>query len=414
MPQIAEITNFSHHEDGDMEEPGQHDTSTSLQVSTTSPEIPPHRALHVKKSNTKSSRGSSSRSSSSSSRPPTGLLAQSSTHRGPGSMHLHDQRSISHHDDQRVLQVNQDQRSVVHQHEHNSQVNQDQRSFTHNQDQRVLQVNVGVSPEHVIEREANVISQAHAAINEVRSQSAQEVDAMKSHVENVHQQVQIHTTNVERHANDLITDLQNRHREEIAQLQSIANNAHQESQQRYEMVQAENQRLLERIGIQEEQLRAQWDEQKELRSVIRSLQDQVGLLRSQPNASSPQNGAVDQHELMQVMLQLKNDVRNLQERSPIPIVTQAPVHFPIATPPTRSFTGLSACAGEPIRSQPSASGSGSDKKGGRTPITQLNLSTPTGVTKDSTGGSSPSSSESDGGGGSGGFPGSPDFFRRST
>ena len=63
------------------------------------------------------------------------------THRGPGTMHLHDQRSVTHHDAQRVLQMNQGQRSVVHHHVQHSQVNQDKRSFIHNQDQRVTQVN---------------------------------------------------------------------------------------------------------------------------------------------------------------------------------------------------------------------------------------------------------------------------------
>ena len=84
MPQIQEITSFTHHNDELMDDSGQHDTSTSLQVSTTSPENPPQRASHVRKSNCKSSRESSSRSSSASSRPPTGLQGRSHTHRGPG------------------------------------------------------------------------------------------------------------------------------------------------------------------------------------------------------------------------------------------------------------------------------------------------------------------------------------------
>ena len=78
-------------------------------------------------------------------------------------------------------------------------------------------------------------------------------------------------------------------------------------------------------------MRAQRDEQKEFRSVIKGLQDQVGLLRSQPPAS-PQNGTVDQSDLMQVMVQLQNDVRMLQNGSPIPVVTQPPMYVPIDTP----------------------------------------------------------------------------------
>ena len=88
MPPISAITNFAH--DEPMDESGQQDTSTSLQVSTTSPENPPLRALHVKKSGCKGSRESSSRSSrssSASSRPPTGVsVARAATHRGPGSV----------------------------------------------------------------------------------------------------------------------------------------------------------------------------------------------------------------------------------------------------------------------------------------------------------------------------------------
>ena len=137
-----------------------------------------------------------SRSSSSRSSLPPSLMDRSSTprhqtHRGPGSLHLHDQRSITHRDEQRVLQVNQDQRSVVHHHEHHPQVNQDQRSFVHAQDQRVLQVNVGVAPDHAMYREAHIISQAHAAVNEARTQSAQVQQQAQDHVRNVEIQAQV-------------------------------------------------------------------------------------------------------------------------------------------------------------------------------------------------------------------------------
>ena len=53
-------------------------------------------------------------------------------------------------------------------------------------------MNVGVSQDHMIEREANIISQAHAAVNEARFQSANEVNAMRSQIVVVQQQVQSH------------------------------------------------------------------------------------------------------------------------------------------------------------------------------------------------------------------------------
>ena len=99
----------------------------------------------------------------------------------------------------------------------------------------------------------------------------------------------------------------------------LQTNPHHESQQRLLEVQAENQRLLDRIKDQENQLKAQWHEQKEFRSVIMGLQDQVGLLRSQPPASS-QNGAVDQNDLMQVMLRML--FACCKTGPPIPVVAQ--------------------------------------------------------------------------------------------
>jgi predicted nucleic acid-binding Zn-ribbon protein len=61
-------------------------------------------------------------------------------------------------------------------------------------------------------------------------------------------------------------------------------------------VRNENQWLLDRIRNQEEQLRAQRNDQQELRSVIKGLQDQIGSLRAQ--SSSAQNGTVDQGDLI--------------------------------------------------------------------------------------------------------------------
>ena len=256
MPQIHEIMPG-----------GEMDTSESLQVSSTSPEQPPpSRALHVRKNCKRSPEGSSRSSSHSSSRPPSGRSVV--THRGPGAVHLYDQRSITHHDDQRVLQVNQDQRSVTHQHEYHSQVNQDQRSSTHNQDQRVLQVTLGVSPEHVIEREATIISQALAAVNEARSQSASEITAMRNQVSEVHHQAQSHVHSVERRAHDLIQDLQSKRQSEMDQMQAVANYAHRIAQEQLNKAVNENASLMQTIHDQSVQLQFQKDEQRERRSVM--------------------------------------------------------------------------------------------------------------------------------------------------
>ena len=220
------------------------------------------RALHVKQGNLKTSRSGSRSSGSSSRNPLPPLMDRSSnprdqTHRGPGSLHLQDQRSVIHRDEQRVLQVNQDQRSVVHHHEHQSQVNQEQRSFVHVQDQRVLQVNVGVAPDHAMDRETHIISQAHAAVNEARTQSVEVQQQTQDHVRNIEIQTQVSVEGanaralaVESRAHDLLTEFQTKHQSEINQLQNVANESHHESQQRLLKTRAENQRLLDWIQDQ--------------------------------------------------------------------------------------------------------------------------------------------------------------------
>ena len=63
-----------------------------------------------------------------------------------------------------------------------------------------------MAPEQVIEREASVISEAHAAVNEARMQSAQEVHTMRNQVEVVQQQARSHARNLEFQAQISVED----------------------------------------------------------------------------------------------------------------------------------------------------------------------------------------------------------------
>ena len=79
--------------------------------------------------------------------------------------------------------------------------------------------------------------------------------------------------------------------------------------------------LVEKLQEQEYLLNQQRNEQREM--------------RSQPVVSenqTPENGAVNENELVQVTMQLQNDVRILQNRPRIPIVAQPPAPIPIGTP----------------------------------------------------------------------------------
>jgi L-serine deaminase len=142
----------------------------------------------------------------------------------------------------------------------------------------VLQVNVGVAPDHAMDRETHTISQTHAAVNEARTQSVEVQQQTQDHVRNIEIQTQVSVEGanaralaVESRAHDLLTELQTRHQSEINQLQNVANESHHESQQRLLKARAENQRLLDWIKDQKNKLEAQWHEQKEFRSVIMGL-----------------------------------------------------------------------------------------------------------------------------------------------
>ena len=85
----------------------------------------------------------------------------------PSALHMHDERSVRH----TVARY------------------QDQRMFVHHQDQRSAQVNVGVDPNAVIAREAQIMSEAHAALHAARSQ-----------VESFQHEAQAHSHGIEHRA----------------------------------------------------------------------------------------------------------------------------------------------------------------------------------------------------------------------
>jgi len=106
----------------------------------------------------------------------------------------------------------------------------------------------------VIEREASSNSQAYAAVNEARSQSASEISAMRNQVSEVHHQAQSHVHSVERRAHELIHDLQLKHQSEMDQMQAVANYAHRIAQEQLNKAVNENASLMQTIHDQSIQL----------------------------------------------------------------------------------------------------------------------------------------------------------------
>ncbi len=391
MPQVSEIgTGFSQ----PMEQ--LEDSSQSLMVSTTSPEEqPPSRALNVIKSNTKGSRDGSSRSRShsSSSKPPSG---RNTSHRGPGSVSSN----------QHMMQINTaDQRSISGSESKSSHFH-DQRSVVHrSHDQRLMQVNVGVDPQQVATREAEIMSQAHAAVSEAReqtqrvmSQADSEVRALREVVHDTKSkassslqeaqsrviQAESHAHSVESQAHRLVEEIQKDHQREVLNLQTVANNAYAESQQLLANERDRNQELLQMIESQAHMLESQRKAQDESAMQVSSLQNELVRVRhsSMPSSSQPleQNGTVNMAEIMQSIEALRKEVKALQKpsrsggRSPKEINVVAPATFDISSSVAPApCDAQSWCAGyvstpsaiSPVPGPPSPPSSHSSSSGSR-------------------------------------------------
>ena len=399
MPQIQEITSFTHHNDELIDDSGQHDTSTSLHVSTTSPENPPQRALHVRKSNCKSSRESSSRSSSASSRPPTGLQGRSHTHRGPGFspvLGASDSASGSQSDQpsgsflQQVDPVQYVQQNVY-----------DQRSI--NVDQR--QLHVGITPEVMSQANAvvsaareqvyQIQSQAQTEVNQAQMQLKATVHHAESIVHEVQSKAQSEIASVESQASGLMSQLEERHRREMEEVQMVAQRVHDDYQSSQHQLGLAQDRVNELLGIvsnQADQLEHQRKEHTGLTQMVLDLQHQVTLLRqstSTPPAQDQNATGIDMSPIMREVQSLRNEL-SLMKQSPS---LSYPAH-PMAKP---ASPAQSACAGfpHPTPALPIHKTSGPDF---------WSISTPTQPPQPPGSDSSGSSSSEDGRRG-GGFPG---------
>lgn len=367
MPQIQEITSFTHHNDELMDDSGQHDTSTSLQVSTTSPENPPQRASHVRKSNCKSSRESSSRSSSASSRPPTGLQGRSHTHRGPGFSPV-----LGASDSASGSQSDQPSGSFLQQVDPSQYVQQnvyDQRSI--NVDQR--QLHVGITPEVMSQANA-VVSAAREQVYQIQSQAQTEVSqaqmqlqAMVHHAESIVHEVQSKAQSeiasvqsqaqasvrkahsiahsVESQASGLMSQLEERHRREMEEVQIVAQRVHDDYQSSQHQLGLAQDRVNELLGIvsnQADQLEHQRKEHTGLTQMVLDLQHQVTLLRqstSTPPAQDQNATVIDMSPIMREVQSLRNEL-SLMKQAPS---LSYPAH-PMAKP---ASPAQSACAGFP-------------------------------------------------------------------
>ena len=341
MPQISEIKDM-------MEVPtDESNTSNSYQISSTTPEqIQTHsRAMHVRKSNSKSSR--SSRSSSSSSRPPTNKGAPSS-HRGPGTLATSESGAIfpagarSLTPEPSVVGVTQayglslqDQRSV-------------QQSSTTNvmyNDQRSLhqQVNIGIDPNvaasAIVASTQQIEQQARQHIQGVEAQAQQHIQGVEAQAQHAVQTADAHAKAVEIRASQLVGETQQ---------------AYQDSQRQLHSVMSENSILNEKLSNQARLLEHQHLQQQELLTTVRNLQSELTSLRHQNVASTPpvvaDNGTGIQEvqtQMLQMMQELSKEVQALKQDRQTDLL-RAQLHRKTPSPiaPSPAWSG-SACAGFP-------------------------------------------------------------------
>ena len=220
-------------------------------------------------------------------------------------MHLHDQRSVTHAQDQSNTAV-----------------------YLH--DQRTLQMNMGVPADQVIARESELMSQAHAAVSAARTETQVIMSHAESEVRALQEQVQVvqgeaqsrvleahaHVQSVESQASRLVDEMQRTHKEEVEKLQDIAQRAYAEAQQQLSVSEDRNRQLLEMIDRQAKLLETQKKDQVALASQVAMLQNELTLLQHSAVPQTPQsyihNGAVDAQELLKVMGSLKEEVKRLQ------------------------------------------------------------------------------------------------------
>ena len=349
MPQVSEIKDM-------MEVPmDESNTSNSYQISSTTPEpVQTHsRAMHVRKSNSKSSQ--SSRSSSSSSRPPTHKSAPSS-HRGPGTLATSKSGAIipagsrSSTPEPSAVGVTQayglslqDQRSV-------------QQSATTNvmyNDQRSLhqQVNIGMDP--------NVAASAIAHAQSIEKEATQYTQQIEQQAMQMEQQARQHIQGVEAQAQHAV-ETADAHAKAVelraSQLVGETQQAYQDSQRQLHSVMGENSILNERLAGQAKLLEDQHNQQQELLNTVRKLQSELTSLRHQNVASTPpvvvDNGTGIQEiqvQMFQMMQDLSKEVQALKQDRQTDLL-RAQLHKQGNTPspiaPSPAWSG-SACAGIP-------------------------------------------------------------------
>ena len=151
----------------------------------------------------------------------------------------------------------------------------------------------------------------------VESQAQQVVSAVQSEASATVQETQARAREVVNlaHAHEMIHQMHLKHQAEVAELQAIANDAHQAAQQRIDQ-------LLGQLSHQNQLLEEQRREQRELRSAIKGLQEEVtNLRRSSEIQQQSQNGAgINVAELMSTIHELKRDLKEaINPSSPVAV-----------------------------------------------------------------------------------------------
>ena len=321
MPRIQEVMDEAGNSEG-----------TSLQVSSTSPEVIQNmgRALQVRETTSHASRSSSSSSSrralqntprqssqlsvrnktKKSQDGPTSSRSSSmhsSTHRPPRPGSHRGEGSIAPVGSNVVTPAPVGQGSVPgwsdddmdgspRVHFHATQQNL--------YDQRSMHVQVGIDPERVIQHVQPIESQAQSmvmdaasrvqqtqhkaasVVHETRMKAQSVVHETQLQAQRVYDEAQSavhqarsHASTVEGRASEIIQELNTRHQSELAKAQDVANQLHYQAQVRSQESDAQIQKLMDVVESQSQALETQRVRNEELSAHVAALQNEVVMLR---------------------------------------------------------------------------------------------------------------------------------------
>ena len=104
----------------------------------------------------------------------------------------------------------------------------------------------------------------------------------------------------------MVSQMQAQHAKELEHVKHVAIEAHGAASGQLIALRTQNEWLMKQQQQQQQQI-LQKEEQKQSRGVIGGSNDHIAFMQSQARVPTTPNGAVDENQMMHVMLQVQNE-----------------------------------------------------------------------------------------------------------